>query len=188
MQYDSYRINGYLFRTKSHEGTVYQNSGVYVQATDTNIRKSGKTLDLADYYGVLQEIWVLNYHDRRIALFMCDWVDNKRKAVSTDRIGFTLVELDKLDRKDPFILASQAKQVFYVADQENKKKSIVLMAPPTNYKDAYDCVDEEFSTVTINRSDFDLPPVDPRELGKESWDNCARPDIRGRVVRPPSKG
>lgn len=186
--YDAYQVNGYLFRTKSREGSVYQNSGVYVQATDTNINRSGEiTLAPGDYYGVLQEIWVLTYHETKITLFKCDWVDNnKGGGVSTDRLGYTLVELDKLDKKgDPFILASQASQVFYVKDQENHKKYIVFKVPPKNYIDAYDNVDEEFSTVTTPRNDFQLPPINPRDLGRVSWKNYSRRDVPDKTVRKP---
>ncbi|KAJ9552619.1 hypothetical protein OSB04_016664 [Centaurea solstitialis] len=47
------------------------------------------------YYGVLQEIWVLNYHTRRIPLFKCDWVNN-RHGVEKDGFGYTLVELNRI--------------------------------------------------------------------------------------------
>ena len=53
----------------------------------------------------------------KICVFKCDWVDNK-SGVKVDELGFTLVDLQKIGHKsDPFILASQAQQVFYVEDQ-----------------------------------------------------------------------
>ncbi|RVW34225.1 hypothetical protein CK203_102204 [Vitis vinifera] len=56
------------------------------------------------FYGVINEIWDLDYNMFRIPIFKCDWVDNKN--------------------------ASQAKQVFYVEDQLDPKWSIVLSIPP----------------------------------------------------------
>ena len=121
MKYDVYDINGYTFRTKRRECKVHQNSGVSVVATEMHISKEVVTYVQKPYYGVLQEIWVLDYHFRKIPIFMCDWVDIKY-GVMKDSLGYTLVELNRLGHKeDPFILASQAQQVFYVADQLDKK-------------------------------------------------------------------
>ncbi|XP_052627521.1 uncharacterized protein LOC128134120 [Lactuca sativa] len=150
IKYDVYAINGYTFHTKAHEGKVYQNSGVNVVATGTHISKEVVTYAKNTYYGVLQEIWVLDYHFKRIAIFMCDWVDN-RKGVKRDKLGYTLVELKILGHKgDPFILASQAQQT-----------------PPKNYKDTYEDVDEEFSTI-VPHNDNILPHVDTLDLQKEN--------------------
>ncbi|RVW39643.1 hypothetical protein CK203_109990 [Vitis vinifera] len=65
-----------------------------------------------------------------IPIFKCDWVDNKN-GIKVDELGFTLVDFSKIGHKsDPFTLASQAKQVFYVEDQLDPKWSIVLSIPP----------------------------------------------------------
>nr|GEW18392.1 hypothetical protein [Tanacetum cinerariifolium] len=61
VKYDAYNINRYTFRTKCHDGKVYQNSGVSVEAIDLHISKEVTTTRQAFYYGVLQEIWVLDY-------------------------------------------------------------------------------------------------------------------------------
>ncbi|GJU15118.1 putative reverse transcriptase domain-containing protein, partial [Tanacetum coccineum] len=148
VKYKAYNINGYTFRTKSNDGIVYQNSGVSVEAVDLYISKEVATTRKAFYYGVLQEIWVLDYRFRQIPLFKCDWVNHKSGEVKHDpNLGYTLVDLNSLGHKDdPFILASQARQVFYVKDQIDKKLSIVFRTPTKNYKDTYDEVDEEFSS------------------------------------------
>nr|GEV13384.1 hypothetical protein [Tanacetum cinerariifolium] len=49
-----------------------------------------------------------------------------------------------------------------------KKLSIVFKTPPKNYKDTYNEVDEEFSTVIHQHNDNILPRVDRRDLGNES--------------------
>ncbi|GKC15978.1 hypothetical protein Tco_1012760 [Tanacetum coccineum] len=142
VKYNAYNINGYTFRMKCHDGKVYHNS----------------------------RIWVLDYRFRQIPLFKCDWVNHKAGGVKRDTtLGYTLVDINNLGHKvDQFILASQARQVFYVKDQIDKKLSIVFKTPPKNYKDMYDEVDEEFSTVIHQHNDNILPRVDQRDLGKES--------------------
>lgn len=188
-KYDVYLINGYLFRTKAREGRIHQNSGVSVEADDMHIsRDDGVTYGQASYYGVLQEIWELDYCIRKIPLFKCDWVDNKR-GVKRDNLGYTMVDLCKLGHKnDSFILASQARQVFYVKDQLNKQLSIVFGMPPRNYRDAYDDGNgEEFSTVIFHRNDNILPGVDPQDLGKESRDDYFRNDCQGLFIRKPQQ-
>ncbi|GJU27749.1 putative reverse transcriptase domain-containing protein [Tanacetum coccineum] len=77
VKYEAYNINGYTFRTKSNDGIVYQNSRVSVEAVDLHISKEVATTRKAFYYGVLQEIWVLDYRFRQIPLFKCDWVNHK---------------------------------------------------------------------------------------------------------------
>nr|GFB73513.1 hypothetical protein [Tanacetum cinerariifolium] len=72
VKYDAHNINGYTFRTKCHDGKVYQNSRVSVEAIDLHISKEVATTRQAFYYGVLQEIWVLDYRFRQIPLFKCD--------------------------------------------------------------------------------------------------------------------
>ncbi|GJT90809.1 reverse transcriptase domain-containing protein [Tanacetum coccineum] len=180
VKYDAYNINGYTFRTKCHDGKVYQNSGVSVEAIDLHISKEVATTRQAYYYGVLQEIWVLDYRFRQIPLFKCDWVNHKSGGVKRDKLGYTLVDLNNLGHKvDPFVLASQALQVFYVKDPVDKKLSIVFKTPPKNYKDTYDKVDEEFSTVIHHRNDNVLPLVDRRDLANESRDDYYRKDCGG---------
>nr|GEV64361.1 hypothetical protein [Tanacetum cinerariifolium] len=56
VKYDAYNINGYTFRTKCHDGKVYQEGAVSVEAIDLHISKEVATTRQAFYYGVLQEI------------------------------------------------------------------------------------------------------------------------------------
>ncbi|GJS08525.1 putative transposon, En/Spm-like protein [Tanacetum coccineum] len=144
-----------------------------VEAADLHISKEVATIRKAFYHGVLQEIWVLDYRFRQIPLFKCDWVNHKAGGVKHDKyLGYTLVELNSLGHKgDPFILASQARQVFYVKDQLDKRLSIVFNTPSKNYKDTYDEVDEEFSTVIHEHNHNILPRVNKRDLGNESQDD-----------------
>jgi hypothetical protein len=189
VKYEAYNINGYTFRTKSSDGKVYQNSGVSVEAADLHISKEVASTRKSFYYGVLQEIWVLDYRFRQIPLFKCDWVNNKSGGVKHDTsLGYTLVDLNNLGHKgDPFILASQARQVFYVQDQKDKRLSIVFNIPSKNYKDTYDEVDEEFSTVIDDQNHNTLPRVSKRDLGTESQSDYYRTDCEGIVIKKTSE-
>nr|GEW34163.1 hypothetical protein [Tanacetum cinerariifolium] len=68
VKYEAYNINGYTFCMKSNDGIVYQNSRVSVEAVDLHISKEVATTRKSFYYGVLQEICVLDYHFRQIPL------------------------------------------------------------------------------------------------------------------------
>ncbi|GKC19548.1 putative ribonuclease H-like domain-containing protein [Tanacetum coccineum] len=120
----------------------------------------------------------------QIPLFKYDWVNHKSGGVKRDKLGYTLLNLNNLGHKvDPFVLASQALQVFYVKDPVDKKLSIVFKTPPKNDKDTYDEVDEEFSTVIHHHNDNVLPLVDQRDLANESRDDYYRKDCGGVVIR-----
>ncbi|KAL8091984.1 hypothetical protein AgCh_034317 [Apium graveolens] len=77
-------------------------------------------------YGVIEEIWEIDYKDFKVALFKCKWFDIRR-GVRVDESGFTLVEFNRFGHEDdPFILATQVKQVFYIRDPADVRWSIVL--------------------------------------------------------------
>ncbi|RVW34767.1 hypothetical protein CK203_104447 [Vitis vinifera] len=62
-----------------------------------------------------------------IPIFKCDWVDNKN-GIRVDDLRFTLVDFNKMAHKsDHFILASQAKQVFYVIDFSTPQQDFLEM-------------------------------------------------------------
>ncbi|GJV25865.1 putative transposase-associated domain-containing protein [Tanacetum coccineum] len=124
LKYDAYNINGYTFRTKCHDGKVYQNSGVSVDAIDLHISKEVATTRQAYYYGVLQEIWVLDYRFRQIPLFKCDWVNHKSCGMKRD----------KLDRRD---LANESRDDYYRKDCGGYDKYCMKVLLD-NLNDSYD--------------------------------------------------
>ncbi|KAK9075560.1 hypothetical protein SSX86_003885 [Deinandra increscens subsp. villosa] len=97
------------------------------------------------YYGILNEIIELEYDaDKKVVLFHCDWISNGSRKKQDDN-GFTLLNFEGLkSHNDPFILASQAQQVFYVADRVDKGWKVVIKTTP---RDSYDmkeqiCLDD----------------------------------------------
>ncbi|XP_034690539.1 uncharacterized protein LOC117918124 [Vitis riparia] len=133
LTYPGYIIHGCRYHIKNRdEARVNQNSGVSIVASTMQIASSkDKNPVLGDmcFYGIITEIWDLDYNMFNICVFKCDWVDSKN-GVKVDELGFTLVDLSKIGHKsDPFILATQAQQVFYVEDQVDPRWSIVLSRP-----------------------------------------------------------
>lgn len=130
------------------------------------------------YYGVITEIWQLDYHMFKILFFKCDWVD-VNKGIKVDDLDFTLVELSMIGHKnDSFILASQAKHVFYVQDQLDSKWSVVLQPPQRDYfcngdDELKDCCIESHVLETV------LPQVDSFDLIDESMSSYIRANCEG---------
>ena len=147
-KYSSYRINGFDFHTYSYDvGRSVQNSGVALVA-ETTCFESGNNNDFLmgkkTYYGVIKDIVELNYaHEGNVVLFKCDWVDNRveDKWVKTDQFGATSVNFKHLFNTgenfsdEPFILASQAVQVFYVPNGIDTKWVTVSQSKPRDYYD-----------------------------------------------------
>ncbi|CAL8996289.1 unnamed protein product [Prunus brigantina] len=112
------------------------------------------------FYGVIQEIWDLDYQKFTIPIFRCDWIDSTSGLV-VDEVGFTLVDLSKIGhRNDQFVLASQVKQVFFVDDPMHRGWSVVLSMPNREYNDVIG--DEVLGDVRIECEPFTrgMPNVD----------------------------
>ena len=114
-QVRSYRgciVNGVRFHTKEcAETRTTQNSGIVV--------KGGYNTSDDEYYGELKNVFELCYPGRnRVYLFECDWWDtgSNTQGIRKEQ-GFTIVNTScKWYESDPFILACQAAQVFYLSD------------------------------------------------------------------------
>jgi len=99
------------------------------------------------YFGIIHEIWEVDYVTFRVPVFKCKWVYSNL-SVGTDDLGFTLVDVN-----EPFIMASQARQNFYVIDLANQKLSVVLEGRNMHVNDVENCLDiletTSFSSRTI---------------------------------------
>ncbi|KAL0544952.1 hypothetical protein IC582_020082 [Cucumis melo] len=135
------------------------------------------------FYGVIQEIREIDYHQLYFILFKCDWVDN-RSGVKVDELGFTIVDLKRIGHKsDSFILATQAKQVFYVQDSSNPEWSVVLTSPQRTIEEDFfegeigDML-QECGYGTIQR----MPNVDTPNETDNKTSTYIRHDCEGRWV------
>ncbi|XP_003518081.1 uncharacterized protein [Glycine max] len=125
-----YDINQYSFYTKSQDDkSSVQNSGVSVDGQSKHFCSAADNNPIEacmPYYGVIEEIWEVDYGEFRVPLFKCKWV-NGNTCARKDKMGFTLVDLKKVGYKDdPFIMAAQARQVFYVEDPCDSRWAVVL--------------------------------------------------------------
>ncbi|CAL2271438.1 unnamed protein product [Prunus armeniaca] len=162
--YRSYLIKGIKFNIKAqHDVRTTQNSGVYLLAHTMQVasaKDKNPILSNMGFYGVIQEIWDLNYQKFTIPVFRCDWIDNTSGLV-VDELGFTLVDLSKIGhRNDQFVLASQVKQVFFVDDPMHRGWSVVLSMPNREYNDVIG--DDVLGDVRIECEPFTrgMPNVD----------------------------
>ena len=101
-------VNGVKYAAScrdSHRKT--QNCGIRVEGEHCS--------ELMDFYGILKEVIELSYRGRhQVVLFKCDWYDCRYKR--SDKF-FTSINVKKLwYANEPYILANQASQVFYVQD------------------------------------------------------------------------
>ncbi|XP_028091354.1 uncharacterized protein LOC114291688 [Camellia sinensis] len=182
IKFPGYIINGCRYHTKDQDNSrVSQNSGVSLVATTmhvTGYKDKNPVFTDMSYYGVIIEIWQLDYNMFKISVFKYDWVDNT-KGIRVDELGFTLVELGRIGHKDdPFILASQAKQVFYIQDQLDPRWSVVLEPPQKQHS----CEkDDEFNDFCIEHHGFTkvLPEVESLDVVDDSMSSYMRGDCEG---------
>ena len=182
-KYNGYIINGCRYHTKDRdESRTTQNSGVSVVASTMQISSAKDKNPIFDelcFYGVIYEIWDLDYTLFRIPIFKCKWVDNNND-IKVDELGFTLIDLTKVTYKsDSFILAYQAKQVFYIQDQLEPRWSIVLSIPQKEFLHKEDV--DNFVEVSIEHhpSISALPKVYSFDDMDDSQPICMRDDGEG---------
>ncbi|BBH06975.1 hypothetical protein Prudu_018761 [Prunus dulcis] len=91
-----------------------QNSGVYLLAHTMQVasaKDKNPILSNMGFYGVIQEIWDLDYQKFTIPVFRCDWIDSSGLVV--DELGFTLVDLSKIGhRNDQFVWLLKSNKYF----------------------------------------------------------------------------
>ncbi|XP_056687991.1 uncharacterized protein [Spinacia oleracea] len=132
--YQGYDVNGYTFWTERQDqkSLSVQNSGVSLVVSSREYASSKDRYPVdaeLSYYGRVQDIWERKYGTKlTVGLFWCKWADNNKRCVKRDDpCGFTHVDLGRLrETEEPFILVSQAKQIFYITDPADKKWSIVV--------------------------------------------------------------
>ncbi|XP_072076439.1 uncharacterized protein [Arachis hypogaea] len=133
-RYQAYNVNGFKFRTISREeGMKTQNSGIYVTSyTRSYASKRDVNVAVGDvsYYGRLIDIIELNYSDT-----------TSGRGIRQDELGHTCVNfanpIHTGDREDDesYILASEARLVFYVEDEVDNGWSVVVHVMPRDLFD-----------------------------------------------------
>ncbi|KAK9936382.1 hypothetical protein M0R45_013227 [Rubus argutus] len=173
-----YIVNGQRFHTKDIERET-QNSGVTYDATSmcrASAKDNAQVADLVTYYGILTDIILLDYHVFYVPVFKCHWA-NKGNGVKIED-GFTLVNLHQSQvsfARDPYILASQAKQVFYSREDDSSNWYVVLKAPPRGF--------HELETYDGNIDATSMPPENDMDMDDASEEvRYVREDCEGIFV------
>ena len=147
--YGVYDVNGYRFRSEEYERTKPRlttvNSGVCVPCIDENDNE-------LDYYGIIKDIIKIKWQGHmqlEMVLFDCCWFDPTPDGTRrTPNLG--LVEVKHSSRLavfEPFVMASQVKQVYYLpyacSDKSDLKDWwVVYIMSPQNYIPANDANDD----------------------------------------------
>ncbi|KNA19043.1 hypothetical protein SOVF_065330, partial [Spinacia oleracea] len=140
--FSAYVVNGCTFYTRDQDDkSTMQNSGVSLEAEAmyfSSSKDNRPVYSKMQYYGVIDEICELHYMGFSIAVFGCKWADNNNNIIC-DGLGQISMNLNKLGSEgDPYILASQAKQVFYMTDPLDKTRSVVIATKPRYAIDDHD--------------------------------------------------
>ena len=123
-RFTAYNVNGFKFRTVFRDGNhSTQNSGVF------------GTYGGIPYYGRLVDIIEVNYRCIfPVILFKCLWTNPS--GVKKDVLGITSVNFSRLVHTiqsgddEPYILASEAQQVYYIADEKRMGWHMVVHLKP----------------------------------------------------------
>ncbi|KAG7565800.1 hypothetical protein ISN44_As10g024300 [Arabidopsis suecica] len=102
------------------------------------------------YYGNLVEVIELNYYEVfKVVLFKCKWADTRtERGYKMDAYDHHMVNFSRLlhtgdnAEDEPYILASQAKMVYYVADPCKEEWNYAVHIQP---RDVYDMGDQNDS-------------------------------------------
>jgi len=90
-----YEINNCTFYTKSlDDKSTVQNNGASLEAESlqfSTFKDQNSVIGSMTYYGVIKEIWEVEYTMFTIPLFKCKWIDNKT-GVKIDELGMALID------------------------------------------------------------------------------------------------
>ncbi|XP_073133518.1 uncharacterized protein [Henckelia pumila] len=180
LKYSSYLIDGVTYHTKERNDTrAVQNSGVSLVAKTMQVASAkDKNPIVSDmtFYGVIQEIWELDYHNFQVPMFKCNWVENNN-GIKVDELGFTLVNLNRIGFKsDSFILGRQAKQVFYIEDPQDPRWHVVLATPTRDYMENINGDELENATIHYQCSTKEFMSMESMDVDRvdENEQSCVR--------------
>ena len=172
-----YDINDYSFYTKSQDDrSSVQNNGVSIDGHSEHfssvVDKNPIEACMA-YSGVIQDIWELDYGEFRVPLFKCQWV-NGNTGMRQDKMGFTLVDLQKVGYKDNLIMEVQARQVFYVEDPWDCRWSVVLQG--RRFSIGHPVDGPTFDVTDMSSFSKDMPAIDEDQQQDDVYANCTDHD------------
>ncbi|KAH7859972.1 hypothetical protein Vadar_007692 [Vaccinium darrowii] len=113
-EYSGCIINGVRFHTRELDNRrTSQNSGVLVGGDHEGV--------MHDFYGHLSNVWEFEYMCcKKVVLFQCEWYNTgntgRTRTIRSDAHCTSIDVTSRWYQSDPFVLPSQAKQVFYLND------------------------------------------------------------------------
>ena len=126
--WSGYLINGYNFHTIQHgEEKTTTNSGICVRGSNCNETST-------DFYGLLEEILQVEFDwpslpKKFVVLFKCKWFDPINGMKVHPHYHLVDINYKRLYKKDdPFVLAQQGIQVFYLEYPSLKRDKADWMA------------------------------------------------------------
>ncbi|KAM6575504.1 hypothetical protein CsatA_023831 [Cannabis sativa] len=110
-------VNGIKFLVKERDDNrKTQNSGVMVPGEDGQ-----------NFYGTLEKIMEFTYlKDCSVLLFFCKWFDTNGSRMDSDGVITSICVNRQWYQNEPFILASQAKLIYYIPDLKNGKDWLIV--------------------------------------------------------------
>ena len=121
-KYNTCIVNGIRFHTKDRDSRrKTQNSGLMVEGNHGD--------NVIDFYGVVTDIFELDYlTQRRVMLFKCEWFDlsSRKSSIHIDGDIISVNVSRTWYENDSYVLACQAKHIFYVNDTKLGKNWRVM--------------------------------------------------------------
>nr|XP_025617017.1 uncharacterized protein LOC112709341 [Arachis hypogaea] len=165
-RFEEFNIHGFKFRTmKKDQGLKTQNSGVVMSAITNSVSNGRNPIIVASdntYYGKVVDMIELDYFGKlRVVLFKCIWVDTTlNKGIKIDQFGITSVNFSNLihtgdnETDEPFILATDARMVYYIDDPVDEGWCSVCHMKPRDLFDMGDLNEEELDESLVEDIPF----------------------------------
>ncbi|XP_063942812.1 uncharacterized protein LOC108203257 [Daucus carota subsp. sativus] len=133
-KYSAHVVNGFRFHTKKRDAKcTTQNSGVILTALTTCFASSkdkNPTIGDVTYFGAIEEIIEVDYWGAiTVVLFRCCWYEKDKDCYGLTRVNFS----KNIQKDDPFVLATQVQQIFYIQDCIENNLHFVVKKLPKEY-------------------------------------------------------
>ena len=174
--YPGCMVNGVKFLNKGRDDKrATQNSGICV-------RSSHRGHEM-DFYGVLLNVYELRYNKGcRAILFECKWfdIDQRRKRIKRENNIVSINTGFEWYKTEPFILATQARQVYYLDDLKNR--STWKVAYKVNHRHLWDVPTREDGVDEFTRNEVVNEGIYQESHSSDTQFSCEQPDIESQSL------
>ncbi|QHO28660.1 uncharacterized protein DS421_7g218620 [Arachis hypogaea] len=159
------KIEDYVRQREARRKT--QNSGVTLVALTTSFASAKDPNPIRAkvfYYGRINDIIELDYFGNfKVVLFRCDWYETQEDGYGSSYVQFN----KKCYQEEPFVLACQVHQCFYVQDPFDQNKHYVMKSIPRDLFNIGDEADVDPQTIYEKEpSDQSMGPSIPNDNGE----------------------